>query len=108
MDEKYVLELAETTSRSKSNTHRIDELEKVIKEINSLALNVRELTIEIQHMRQDYQKSEKQHGEEVEKLTNRLEAVENKPVKRYEQVITTLITTIVSTGIGLLIGKFLM
>lgn len=107
MDEKYVLELAETTSRSKSNTHRIDELEKVIKEINSLALNVRELTIEIQHMRQDYQKSEKQHDEEVEKLTNRLEAVENKPAKRYEQVVTTIITCVVSTIAGFIMAKFM-
>ena len=107
MDEKFVLELAETTSRSKSNTHRIDELEKVIKEINSLALNVRELTIEIQHMRQDYQKSEKQHNGEVEKLSNRLEAVENKPVKRYEQVVTTIITCVVSTIAGFIMAKFM-
>ena len=107
MDEKFVLELAETTSRSKSNTHRIDELEKVIKEINSLALNVRELTIEIQHMRQDYQKSEKQHDEEVEKISNRLEAVENKPAKRYEQVVTTIITCVVSTIAGFIMAKFM-
>lgn len=104
MDEKYISELIETTSRSKSNSHRIDELENIVKENNSLAINVRELTIEIKHMREDYQKSETEHDKEVEKISSRLEAVENKPAKRYEQVIGAVITTIV----GLIIGKFLM
>ena len=108
MEEKYIQELIETTSRSKSNSHRIDELENVIKEINSLAINVRELTIEIQHMRQDYQKSEKQHDEEVEKISNRLEAVESRPARRYEQVVTTIITCLVSTIAGFILGKIFM
>lgn len=108
MDEKYISELIETTSRSKSNSHRIDELENIVKENNSLAINVRELTIEIKHMREDYQKSETEHDKEVEKISSRLEAVENKPVKRYETVVTSIITCIVSTVVGLILGKFLM
>lgn len=108
MEEKYIQELIETTSRSKSNSHRIDELEKDVKENNSLAINVRELTIEIKHMREDYQKSEERHTEEVEKISSRLAEVENKPVRRYETVVTTIITCIVSTVIGAILGKFLI
>lgn len=107
MDEKYISELIETTSRSKSNSHRIDELENIVKENNSLAINVRELTIEIKHMREDYQKSELEHDKEVEKISSRLEAVENKPVKRYEQVVTTIITCVVSTIAGFIMAKFM-
>lgn len=108
MDEKYIQELIETTSRSKSNSHRIDELENIVKENNSLAINVRELTIEIKHMREDYQKSEESHAKEVEKISTRLEAVESKPVKRYETVVSTIISTIVGAIVGAIVGKFLM
>ena len=108
MEEKYIQELIETTSRSKSNCHRIDELENIVKENNSLAINVRELTIEIKHMREDYQKSEENHAKEVEKISTRLAAVESKPAKRYETVVTTIITCIISTVVGAILGKFLM
>ena len=92
MDERYIKELTETTERSKSNTHRIDGLEKEVKENNMLAINVKELTLEIKHMREDYQKSETKHAEELEKMDNRLAEVESKPVKRYEQVVSLILT----------------
>lgn len=92
MDEKYIKELTETTERSKSNTHRIDGLEKEVKENNMLAINVKELTLEIKHMREDYQKSETKHAEELKKMDSRLSEVESKPAKRYDKVIDLIIT----------------
>lgn len=106
MDEKYILKIQENEDRSKSNTRRIDDLESDVKNNNTLALNVRELTIEIKHMREDYQKLAEKHTEEVRAIDNRLSEVERKPAKRYEQVITLIITNIVTAVLVFLLGKF--
>ena len=92
MDEKYIAKIQENEDRSKSNQRRIEDLENDTKNNNLLALNVRELTIEIKHMREDYQELSKKHNEEVKVLDSRLSNIENKPVKRYEQVVSLIIT----------------
>lgn len=101
MDEKHIQILIETESRSKSNTHRIDELEHDVKNNNILALNVRELTVEIKHMREDYQTLAQKHNEEVKVLDSRLSNIENKPVKRYEQIVSLIITRYRNSYTGL-------
>lgn len=106
MDEKYILKIQENEDRSKSNTRRIDDLENDVKNNNTLALNVRELTIEIKHMREDYQKLAETHAKEVQAIDNRLSDIERKPAKRYEQVVSLIITGIVTAVLGVLLGKF--
>lgn len=106
MEEKHIHILIETETRSKNNSHRLDELESDVKNNNTLALNVRELTIEIKHMREDYQKLAEKHTEEVRAIDNRLSEVERKPAKRYEQVVSLIITGIVTAVLGVLLGKF--
>lgn len=106
MDEKYILKIQENEDRSKSNTRRIDDLENDVKNNNTLALNVRELTIEIKHMREDYQKLAETHAKEVQAIDNRLSDIERKPAKRYEQVVNLIITGIVTAVLGVLLGKF--
>lgn len=101
MDEKHIQTLIETEARSKSNTHRIDELEHDVKNNNTLALNVRELTVEIKHMREDYQTLAQKHNEEVKVLDSRLSSIENKPVKRYEQIVSLIITRYRNSYTGL-------
>ena len=91
MDEKYILKIQENEDRSKSNQRRIDDLESDVKNNNTLALNVLELTVEIKHMREDYQTLAQKHNEEVKVLDSRLSNIENKPVKRYEQIVGLII-----------------
>lgn len=105
MDEKYVLKIQENEDRSKSNTHRIDELEHDVKNNNTLALNVRELTVEIKHMREDYQILAQKHNEEVKVLDSRLSSIENKPMKRYEQIVSLIITRYRNGYTGLFFSK---
>ena len=106
MDEKYVIEkLKENEERSKSNTHRIDTLENELKSNNMLALNVKELTVEIKYMREDYQQLAKKHTEEVQAIDNRINEIERKPGKRYEQIVTLIITNIVTAILVFLLGK---
>lgn len=92
MDEKYIAKIQENEDRSKSNQRRIESLENDVKNNNLLALNVKELTIEIKHMREDYQELAKKHNDEVRAIDNRLSEVEKKPVKRYEQIVSLIIT----------------
>ena len=92
MEEKHMQILIETEQRSKSNTHRIDELENKTESNNELALSVKELTVEIKYMREDYQKLAQTHAKEVQALDIRLAEIERKPVKRYEQIISIIVT----------------
>lgn len=105
MDEKYILKIQANEDRSKSNTRRIDDLENDVKNNNTLALNVRELTIEIKHMREDYQKLAEKHTEEVRAIDTRLSEVERKPVKRYEQIVSLIITRYSNSSIGSIIRQ---
>lgn len=105
MDEKYIIKVQENEDRSKSNTKRLDKLEKEVEENNVLAVNVRELTIEIKHMREDYQKSDERHTEEMKKIDSRLAEVESKPAKKWEQVINLVITRCSYSYTGFFIGK---
>lgn len=81
MDEKHIQTLIETEARSKSNTHRIDEIEIEQKSQRDLIVSVKELATEVKHMRED-----------MTKIDNRLSNVEDKPAKRWEQIISLIIT----------------
>jgi hypothetical protein len=57
-------------------------------------------------MREDYQKLAETHAKEVQAIDNRLSDIERKPAKRYEQVVSLIITGIVTAVLGVLLGKF--
>ena len=105
MEERYILKIQENEDRSKSNTRRIDDLENDVKNNNALALNVRELTIEIKHMREDYQKLAKQHTEEVKAIDNRLAEVEKKPAKRWNGMVDKIIDILIGALMGYILIK---
>lgn len=105
MDEKYIIKVQENEDRSKSNLKRLDKLEKEVEENNVLAINVRELTIEIKHMREDYQKSDERHTEEMKKIDSRLAEVESKPAKKWEQIVSLVTTRYSHSYTGFFISK---
>ena len=67
--------LIKTHDRSKSNTIRLDKLESRVEDIYELTVSVKEIATEIKAMRED-----------MNKIDNRLIAVESKPAKRWESV----------------------
>lgn len=81
MDEKYIQKIIENEQRSKSNSHRIDELENEQKNERDLIVSVKELATEVKHMRED-----------MSKIDSRLTTVEEKPAKRWESIISLIIT----------------
>ena len=71
--------------------NEVKDLKKVFDQINSIALSTEKLAIEMKYMR-----------EKQDKLDNRITAIEEKPVKRYDTVVTYIITTIIGIVIGVI------
>lgn len=67
----------------------VKDLKKVFDKINTIAMSTEKLAIEMKYMR-----------EEQNKLDSRITIIEEKPVKRYDTVVTYIITTIIGIVIG--------
>ena len=78
----------------KSLKHRMTEQESQSKALNDLALSVKELAINM-NIIVDNQESQ----------NKRLADLETKPAKRWETIVTCLITTIVGAVIGFLLSR---
>lgn len=67
--------LAETESRSKSNTHRLDKLEERVNEQGELIQTVKLLAQEQEHIKSD-----------VSEIKTDVKAIADKPKKRWESI----------------------
>ena len=71
----------------------VRDLKKVFDKINSIAVSTEKLAIEMKYMR-----------EEQTKLDGRITTIEEKPVKRYDSIVTYIITTVIGAAIGFFIS----
>ena len=71
----------------------VKDLKKVFDKINNIALSTEKLAIEMKYMR-----------EEQNKMDSRIKIIEEKPVKRYDSIITYIITTVIGAIIGFIIS----
>ena len=71
----------------------VKDLKKVFDKINSIALSTEKLAIEMKYMR-----------EEQTKLDGRITTIEEKPIKRYDTIVTYIITAIISAILGFLVS----
>ena len=67
----------------------VKDLHKVFDQITAMTVAVEKLAVEMKYMREEQTKADK-------RLTN----LEEKPVKRYDNLVTNVITTIVGLVIG--------
>ena len=86
------IKLVEVEQRSKSNTKRIDKIDKQIEEMHELMQTVASLTTEIKYMRQEF-------NEGLSTITR----LEQKPVENYNKIVMYIITTILGALLGALI-----
>lgn len=94
-----IKELAETEARSKSNTKRLDRLDRLLEEQQEMALAVKELATNMKHML-----------EEQKRQGARLESLEKAPVDEavyYKRVavgcvITGIIGAVLSTVLAII------
>lgn len=75
-EQEMAVKLTEVEARSKSNTHRIDQLEK-----NTDALNKLATAVEVMATKQDAM------AETLERLDGKVEAIEQKPAKRWDGMV---------------------
>lgn len=73
----------------KSTNRRLDNLEKLVESVHTIAT-------ETKAMRTD-----------VNEITKRVEEIENRPRKRYDTIITALITATISGIVGYVLGAIL-
>lgn len=83
MEDNYIQKLIETEQRSKSNMHRLDKMEDIIQNIYDLTSSVKEIVTEMKAMRED-----------VNKIDSRVIAIEEKPKKNWDTLISAIITII--------------
>ena len=106
MDEKYIQKIIENEQRSKSNLHRIDEMENEQKSQKELIISVKELATEVKYMREDVNTVKEEQKKDRDSINTRLKLMEDKPAKRYEQIVTLVITSIATAIMGFLLAKF--
>lgn len=96
METEIIEKIAHLEEKAKSNTKRIDEVEQEVKENRELTIAVKEIATEIKYLR-----------EEQSNMNDRLKIIEEKPVKNWNKIITTIIGTVVGALAGGIIGLIL-
>ena len=88
--------LTKCEASNKSAHHRLDGLEEVVKSVNSLAVSTNQLATETKALREDFKS-----------MDDRLEVLEVKPLKRYDMIVTVLVTSVISGVMGFLLNMIL-
>ena len=86
--------LTQVEERSKSNSHRIEELEKRQDNLEELTGTVKVLAVREQNVEND-----------VKEIKNDVKALTNKPAKKWESLSEKIILTIASAVVGFILAK---
>lgn len=81
--------LVEIEQRSKSNTKRLDKMDREIEEMHELMQTVTRLATEIKYMREEFNDG-----------LGRLTRLEQKPVENYNKIVMYIVTTIIGAILG--------
>ena len=94
MDLEHERRLTQVEQRAKSNTHRLEKLEESTEAINRLATSM-----EVMVSKQE------QVAQTVEKLDDKVTALEEKPAKRVDGLVDKLIWAICAAVISFLLAQ---
>ena len=101
MDLEHENRLTAVEERAKSNTHRIDKLEKSTDAINRLATSMEVMAERQQHSVEAIDTL----GATVTKLDSKVTAIEQKPAKRWDGMIDKAIGAAVGVFIAYLLAQ---
>lgn len=99
--EELAVKLAETEQRSRSNSHRIDELEKDFNALNKLATAVEVMVTEQKHQSETMGKIET----DVTALGQKVDAIEKKPGRRWDSLVEKAVWAVCAAVIAFLLGR---
>lgn len=95
MDEKDIEHrLTEVEGRSKSNTHRLDDLERRQDNLDDLVSTVKVLAVR-----------EEQVENDVKEIKSDVKSLAGKPGQRWDNLITQLITIVVAAIAGFILAQ---
>lgn len=96
--EEMAVRLVETEARSKSNTHRLDEMNEKVDTLNRLATAVEVMATEQKHQTETMAEIKT----DVNTLGTKVDAIEKKPAKRWDGMVDKLIYGLVGVLAGAL------
>ena len=99
--DEMAVKLAETEARSKSNTHRLDALEGQIDAVNRLATAVEVMATEQKHQTETI----KEIKTDVSALDGKVEAIEQKPAKKWDGLVEKVIWALVAAAITFILSR---
>lgn len=100
-EQEMAVKLAEVDARSKSNTHRLDAVEKNSDVLHELVTSVKVMANELK--RQGDAVAEIK--DDVTNLGHKVDSIEKKPAKRWEGIVDKLIWGVVGAVLALLLAK---
>ena len=95
MDFEHEKRLTEVEERTKSNTHRIDDLEKMQDNLDELVGTVKVLAVREENVETD-----------VKEIKNDVKSLTNKSGQRWDGLVDKIIMTIVAAIVGFILAKF--
>jgi predicted nuclease with TOPRIM domain len=94
MEREFEHRLTENEERSKSNTHRIDKLEKQQGEFVELVSSVKVLAEREQNVEND-----------VKEIKSDVKSLTSKPGKRWDSLVDKVIVTVAAAVVGFILAK---
>ena len=92
---EYEHRLTAVEDRSRSNSHRIDDLERRQDNLDDLVSTVKVLAVREENVESD-----------VKEIKSDVKILTNKPGKRWEKIVETIITVVVSAFVGFILAKY--
>ena len=86
--------LTEVEARSRSNSHRLDEMEKRQDDLDELVSTVKVLADREVRVEND-----------VKEIKDDVKSIKQKPIKRWDSIVDKIILTIVAAIIGFLLAQ---
>lgn len=94
MDLEHEKRLTEIEQRSKSNAHRLDDIEKRQDNLDELVVSVKTLAVREENVESD-----------VKEIKSDVKTLTNKPAKQWDGLVDKIITTIVALIVGFIFAK---
>lgn len=94
MDLAHEKRLTEVEARSKSNAHRLDDVEKKQNDLSELVGTVKVLATKEENIEND-----------IKEMKDDVKEIKSQPAKRWESLVTQLITLVVAAVVGFVLAK---
>ena len=99
--EEMAVKLAEVDARSRSNTHRLDTVERNSEALHELAASVKVMASELKRQGDAVEEIK----DDVTALGRKVDGIEKKPGKRWEGLVDKLIWGVVGAILAFLLAK---